>query len=102
MLPDTIIAQLRAHQAELKASGVVSLSVFGSVARGEERPESDVDVAIRLSDEASSGGFAYFGRLDALAHRLQDIVGRPVDVVTEPVRKPRLRRAIEKEGARAF
>ena len=81
---------------------MLSLSVFGSVARGEEQPESDLDVVIELSDEASGGGFAYFGRLDALARQLQDIVGRPVDIVTEPVRKPRLRDAIEKEGARAF
>jgi uncharacterized protein len=102
MLRDTIISRLRAHEAELKASGIVSLSLFGSVARGEELPESDIDVVIRLSDEASQGGFAWFGRLDALTHRLQDIVGRPVDVVTEPVRKARLRREIEKESARAF
>jgi predicted nucleotidyltransferase len=102
MLRDTVITRLRAHEAELREAGVVGLSLFGSVARGEERPDSDIDVVIRLSEEASRGGFAYFGRLDALAHRLQDIVGRPVDVVTEPVRKVRLRRAIEKEGARAF
>jgi uncharacterized protein len=102
MLRDTIITRLRAHEAELKASGVVSLSLFGSVARGEERPESDVDVVIRLSDAASREGFAWFSRLDALTHRLRDIVGHPVDVVTEPVRKARLRRAIEKESARAF
>jgi predicted nucleotidyltransferase len=102
MIRDTVITRLRAHEAELRASGVVSLSVFGSVARGEEGPDSDVDVVIRLDEEASGGGFAYFGRLDALAHRLHDIVGRPVDVVTEPVRKERLRRAIEQESARAF
>jgi predicted nucleotidyltransferase len=99
---DAVIAALRAHELELKASGVVSLSVFGSVARGDERPDSDVDVVVRLTEEATQEGFAWFGRLDALTHRLQDILGRPVDVVTEPVRKDRLRRAIEKERARAF
>jgi len=102
MIRDTVITRLRAHEEELKASGVISLSVSGSVARGKERPDCDVDVVVRLSEEASRDGFAYFGRLDALAHGLQDIVSRPVDVVTEPVRKDRLRRAIEKEGARAF
>jgi predicted nucleotidyltransferase len=102
MLRDAVITRLRAHETELRQAGVASLSVFGSVARGEERPDRDVDVVIRLDDEASRGGFSYFGRLDALAHRLRDIVGRPVDVVTEPVRKDRLRRAIEKDRARAL
>jgi uncharacterized protein len=99
---DAVIAALRAHESELKASGAVSLSVFGSVARGEERPESDVDVVVRLTEDASRDGFAWFGRLDALTHRLQGILGRPVDVITEPVRRDRLRRAIEKDQARAF
>ncbi|MEO9191166.1 MAG: nucleotidyltransferase domain-containing protein [Acetobacteraceae bacterium] len=99
---ENAIAALRAHEPELKAAGVVSLSVFGSVARGDSREDSDVDVLVRLSGEAARGGFAYFGRLDALTHRLTDILGRPVDVIAEPVRKDRLRRAIENESAIAF
>jgi predicted nucleotidyltransferase len=102
MKRDDVIATLRAHESELRAAGVVSLAVFGSVARGDERPGSDVDVILRLSDDPSRGGFAYFGLLDALRHRLEDILGGPVDVVAEPVQKDRLRRAIEREGARAF
>lgn len=102
MKRDQVIATLRAHEPELRAAGVVSLSVFGSVARGEERPDSDVDVLVRLSEEASQGGFAYFGRLDALSERLREILGQPVDVLAEPVRKDRLRRNIEKERAFAF
>jgi uncharacterized protein len=99
---DEVIATLRAHAPELKAAGVASISVFGSVARGDEREDSDVDVVVRLTEEASKGGFAYFGRLDALRDRLTVIVGRPVDVVVEPVRKDRLGRAIETECALAF
>ncbi len=102
MIRDAVIATLRAHEPELKAAGVASLAVFGSVARGDERDDSDVDVVVRLTEEASRGGFAYFGRLDALRNRLTAIVGRRVDVVAEPVRKDRLRRAIEAESAVAF
>jgi predicted nucleotidyltransferase len=102
MKRDDVIATLRAHEPELRAAGVVSLAVFGSVARGEERPDSDVDVVVRLSNDPSRGGFAYFGLLDAVTHRLEDILGGPVDIVAEPVQKDRLRRAIEKEGMRAF
>jgi uncharacterized protein len=99
---DEVIAKLRAHEPELKAAGVVSLSVFGSVARGEERPDSDIDVVVHLSEEAARGGFSYFGRLEALSRRLRQILGQPVDVVAEPVHKDRLRRNIEKERALAF
>ncbi len=99
---DAVIAILRAHEPELKAAGIMSLSIFGSVARGDSREDSDVDVVVRLSEEASRGGFAYFGRLAALARDLEDILGRPVDIVAEPVRKERLRHAIQAESAVAF
>jgi predicted nucleotidyltransferase len=102
MKRDEVIATLRAHERELNAAGIASLSLFGSVARGEDREDSDVDVVVRLTEEASQGGFAYFGRLEALRDRLTAIVGRPVDVVAEPVRKDQLRRAIETERAVAF
>ena len=45
---EQVIARLRAHERELRAAGVVQLSLFGSVARGEARPDSDVDVAVKL------------------------------------------------------
>ena len=93
---------LRAHEAELKAVGVARLSIFGSVARGDATASSDVDVVIRLNPEAAQGGFAYFGRLDAINRRLEEILGCSVDVVAEPVRKERLRQTIEREATLAF
>src|SRR5271156_3561720 len=102
MKRDDLISTLRAHEPELKAAGVAGLAVFGSVARGDDREDSDVDVVVRLTEEASRGGFAYFGRLEALRARLTNIVGRPVAVIAEPVRKEQLRRAIKTEGAVAF
>jgi uncharacterized protein len=97
-----IIATLRAHEAELRAAGIERLSLFGSVARGDQTAGSDVDVAICLSPEAANGGFAYFGRLDSLTRRIREILGCGVDVVTEPIRGERLRQAVAKEGVRAF
>jgi predicted nucleotidyltransferase len=102
MKSDEIIAKLRAHEPELRAAGVTSLALFGSTARDEQRGDSDVDVVVRLSSEASRGGFAYFGRIDALGRRLEAILQRQVDVVAEPVRKDRLRRSIEKDRIIAF
>lgn len=96
------ITRLRAHEAELRAAGVERLSIFGSVARGDATEASDVDVVVRLSPDASQGGFTYFGRLDEINRRLEQILGGPVDIVTEPVRKERLRQAIEREATLAF
>jgi predicted nucleotidyltransferase len=102
MRRDEIIATLRAHEPELRAAGVKSLALFGSTARGEQRDDSDIDVVVQLTEEAARGGFAYFGRIDALSQRLQAILQSPVDVVTEPVHKDRLRRSIEKDRVVAF
>jgi uncharacterized protein len=53
MNPDQIIATLRAHEAELRTAGVQSLSLLGSVARGEATEASDVDVLVRLTPDAA-------------------------------------------------
>src|SRR6056297_2927973 len=96
------LARLRARADELKAAGIASLSVFGSTARGEANPGSDVDIVIRFSEDFRARGFAYFGALDALQERLSSIVGAPVDLVAEPVRKPRLAEDIEADRIIAF
>lgn len=102
MKRDEIISRLRAHEQELRAAGVTGLALFGSAARGEQRGDSDVDVVVKLSEEARRGGFAYFGRIDTLSRRLAEILQRPVDIVAEPIMKDRLRRAVEKDRIVAF
>lgn len=97
-----IIATLRDYERQLKATGVLSVSVFGSVARDEAGPDSDVDVAVRLADNFSKGGLDYFWELEQLQQRLSELLGCKVDVVVEPVRKERLRVEIEKDRAFAF
>lgn len=99
---DDIIAGLRAHEPELRAAGVRSLSLVGSAARGEQRADSDIDVLVGLAPEVTDAGFAYFGRIDALVHRLEALLKRPVEVIVEPVQKERLRRALDKDRAVAF
>ena len=41
---ELVIAKLRAHERQLKAAGIVRLSLFGSTARGDAGPDSDVDL----------------------------------------------------------
>jgi predicted nucleotidyltransferase len=76
---------------------VVSLSLFGSMARDEAEAGSDVDLVLRLDESLTSGGFAWFGRVADLRRRLFEIVGHEVDIVIEPIRKERLRREVERD-----
>jgi uncharacterized protein len=98
---DEAIAVLRKHEPELKAAGVASVSLFGSTARGEAEP-ADVDVAVRLSENFSSGGFDYFYQLDQLEQRLSRLLDCKVDVVAEPVRKKPFQQEIDRDRALAF
>jgi predicted nucleotidyltransferase len=50
MTRDSILGILRAHEPELKAAGLMHLSLFGSVARGEHTVESDVDLVFDSGD----------------------------------------------------
>lgn len=102
MTRDRILDQLRQHQAELQSAGVETLSLFGSVARGDDGPDSDVDVAVTLADDITFSGFGYFGALATLKERIEAITGKTVDIVSEPVRKESLRHSIERDRAVAF
>ncbi len=82
--------------------GVLSASIFGSVARDEAGPDSDIDVVVRLSEAFSEGGFDYFARIEELQRRLSATFGRRVDVIEEPVRKPRLQAEIDRDRVLAF
>ena len=99
---DTIIARLKACEAEFRQLGVESLSLFGSSARRENTGLSDVDVAVKLNRSAMPKGFRYAGRLEALRKRLEETLDCPVDLVPEPVVKTRLQEAIDRDRVVAF
>lgn len=94
---EATVAKLKAHEAELRDAGIVSLALFGSVARGEDRPESDVDVVVRLDPDAHIGF-----RIVGLERRVGDLVGRPVQMLTEPITNARLRGNVERDRHRVF
>jgi predicted nucleotidyltransferase len=54
MKRDEVIATLRAHEPELRAAGVVRLSLFGSAARDEARADSDIDLLAAFDDRPLS------------------------------------------------
>lgn len=77
--------RIATHRAELERAGVRRLGVFGSVARGEAGPESDVDILVEFETAPDLYDFT------ALRDRLIEILGRPVDLTTPQALKPRLR-----------
>ncbi len=64
----------------LHARGAGNVRVFGSVARGDAVPESDVDILVDF-DGPTPTGFRYFGMIYDLQEELANILGRPVHVV---------------------
>jgi hypothetical protein len=90
-----IIQRLSEHKGELDAFGVRSLSLFGSVARGEERPDSDIDILVEFEQV---GGLFEFVRLK---NYLEKTLGQPVDLVTPDALKPQLREKILRESVHA-
>lgn len=102
MNSNAILSRLQAHQSRLRALGVKRLSLFGSAARGEAEADSDVDLAAEFEDGFSNGGLDYFAKLDALRAELSSVLGRPVDVIEEPVRAANLQAAIERDRIIAF
>jgi hypothetical protein len=69
---------------------VRSIGVFGSFARGDAEPESDVDILVELADPT-------FDHYMDLKFKLEEVFQRPVDLVMADTVKPRLKPIIERE-----
>ena len=92
------IRVLRRHEADLRARGIVHAALFGSVARGEAGPKSDLDVLIELDPNLSLDIFAYAG----LKRYVAELFGGPVDVVNKAALKPYLRQPVSADAVYAF
>ena len=75
--------------------GVKRIALFGSVVRGEDTPESDVDILVELKppDERPPIGLKWFGLEEELSH----VLGRDVDLVSESALSPYIRPYVERE-----
>ena len=91
MHPDVAISILRAHLPELKDMGVLSLAIFGSVARNEAKADSDVDLLVEFEPPLG------FDRYMDAKFRLEALLGRPVDLVTTAGLKAGLREVVARE-----
>ena len=90
-----VLELLTARRDEIvRRFGVRSLSLFGSMARDEARPDSDVDVLVEFD-----GPTTFDGHMGLLVY-LEDLLGCRVDVVTAKGLKPRLRPLIDQDLVR--
>jgi predicted nucleotidyltransferase len=74
--------------------GVQEMAIFGSAARGDMRPDSDVDVLVEFFPDGKYG----LGEYEALEHELAAIFDRRVDLGTKKYLKPHVRARILKEA----
>ena len=90
---DEVLGLLREHKETLtQRFGVVELALFGSVARDRAEDESDVDILVRFDGPATSK--RYFG----VQFYIEDLLGRPVDLVTAKALRKELRPFVEREA----
>jgi hypothetical protein len=90
-----VLRVLRENEAMLRREhGVKSLALFGSVARDQARADSDVDLLVEFDRPTG-----YFG-LVRLQLRLEELLGRAVDLGTPGALRPAMRRRIDKEAVR--
>lgn len=92
MKKQQIIKLLQQNLALLTEMDVQRLAVFGSVARDEATEQSDVDILVAFAHNAT------FDKYMKLLFFLEDLMGRPVDLVTEQSIRPQLKPSIERDA----
>ena len=93
MTRDDVLGALRDHKATLgRRFGVATLALFGSFARDDASADSDVDLLVRFDGPATSE--RYFGA----QFYMEDLLGRPVDLVTDKALRVELRPYVEREA----
>jgi predicted nucleotidyltransferase len=95
---ERVLRVLRGHEGALRARGLTRLALFGSIARGDAGPASDVDLLIEIDAARAFGLFAF---LD-LKSDLAVLLGRPVDLAFPDAMRPRLRAAVLPDVVEVF
>lgn len=96
MKRDKVLAIIAAHREQLQGLGVKSLTLFGSVARDQARPDSDVDLLVEFNRDV--GLFEFI----ELRLYLEDILGCSGDLGTQDALREHLREPVLKDVIYAF
>ena len=94
---ELISATLRAHEDRLRRRGVLHAALFGSVARGDAHPASDIDILVELAPDAAVDLFQYVG----ITQYLADLFPLPVEVANRDNLKPVVRPSAERDAVYA-
>ena len=92
-----VISLLKRHEAELRQLGVEHLYLFGSAARNQAGPDSDID----LFFDHAKGQLGLYELMD-VKERARESLGRPTDIMTRSSLHPALRKRIEDSAVRVF
>jgi uncharacterized protein len=95
---ETALEILRRSEAALRARGVRHAALFGSVARGDDRPDSDIDVMIEIDPSVVRDVYEYAGLKTYIANLFE----RPVDVIDREALKSHVRPPAEADAIYAF
>jgi predicted nucleotidyltransferase len=98
MTREQVLATLRSHERALRHSGVLHAALFGSLARGDAGPDSDIDIMIEIAPNAAVGVYEYAG----LKLFIADLFDGPVDVVDRDGLKAHVRPAATADAIYAF
>jgi predicted nucleotidyltransferase len=98
MQKETAIEKLKENEKVVRALGATALFLYGSTARDEARPDSDIDVFIEFE---SGSGFSLLD-LVGIQQELEARLGTTVDVATRDALHPRLRKRIEQSAIKIF
>jgi uncharacterized protein len=93
-----ILSKLRENETALRARGVSHAALFGSHARGDNRPDSDIDIMIEVDPEAHVGVWGYIG----LKEYISTLFDGPVDVVDREALKSYVAPAATTDAVYAF
>jgi predicted nucleotidyltransferase len=95
---DAALAILRANESELRQRGVRHAALFGSVARDEAGPGSDLDVMIDIDRAAVRDVYTYVG----LCQFIEELFPVEVDIADRESLKERIRHRAERDAITAF
>jgi predicted nucleotidyltransferase len=98
MKRDEALRKRKEAEADLRAQGVAHAALFGSVARGENRPDSDIDILVEIAPEIRMGLFQYVG----IVQYIDGLFPDPVDVANREGLKPLIRPSVERDAIYAF